>query len=78
LFEDPGVSLVEDFDDERKIVPAKARGALPVVAVLVEALDGNVVTDTGRRVVSPNSGFDLSESDFVDGFVGSHFVSPFL
>jgi len=70
--------LVEDFDGERKIVPAEARGALPVVAVFVKTLDCDVVTNTGRCVISPNRSLDFSESDFVNWFVGSHFVSPFL
>ena len=74
LVEDPVVGLIGDFDDQWKIISAKAGGILPLGAVLVQATDRDIVPDSVFGRVFPDGGFDPSESHFVNGSFGGRTI----
>ena len=73
LFVDPGMGLIDHFGHQRQVIPTEAGGILPLVAVLVEPTDGDVVPRSVLGFVLPDRGTDATEADLVDGrrFLGS-------
>ena len=62
---DPRVGLVRNLGHEGKVVPTEALRSLPIVAVLVKALKGDVVTGEAVNFVRPNRSLHVSEADFM-------------
>ena len=67
LLEDPRVGHVDDLGHEGQVVASKTFRGLPVVPVLVEALDGDVVASAGLGVVCPDGGLDGAEAYLMNG-----------
>ena len=65
----PGVCLVRHFGQQQQVVATERIGGFPDVAVLVEAVEGDVVTNASFRIVSPDRGLDVPEPDLVYWFV---------
>jgi len=58
LSADPGVGEVRDLGHEQQVVTAERVGVLPLLAVLLETGEGDVVTDPAVGVVLPDGGLD--------------------
>jgi hypothetical protein len=69
LLKDPRLGKVCDLRDKVKFIATEARGGFPFVAVFVEASDDDVVTRAIVRFVRPDSRFDATQSDLVNGFL---------
>src|SRR5262249_44890083 len=65
-FDDLRVSQVRGFGKGQEIVCVVAVRALPRVAILVAALEGDVVESSLVRLVCPDAGRDQSDADFPD------------
>ena len=61
------MALIGNFDQQRKVITAKARRVLPVVTVLVDATDRDVVPRAVLGFVGPDGSADAAETDFVNG-----------
>jgi hypothetical protein len=70
--EDPGVRRIGHLGEKEQVVPAEALGALPLVAVLVQALESYVVPRTALGYVPPDCAFDVADSYFGSGFLICH------
>ena len=62
------MGLIGHFAQQQEVVATEGLGGLPLVTVLVETAEGGVETHPRFGFVPPDSGFDLAEPDFVDGF----------
>ena len=74
LIKDPVVCLIGDFDDQWKIIPAKAGGVLPLVAVFVETAERDIVPHSVFGRVFPDGGFNPPESHFVNRSFGGRTI----
>jgi hypothetical protein len=71
LSADPRVGVIRHFAQQQQVIAPEGIGGFPIVAVFVEAGEGDVVTNASFGVVSPDCGFDKAEPDLV---YGSYFV----
>ena len=74
LIEDPVVCLIGDFDDQWKIVSAKAGRVFPLGTVFVETAERDIVPDSIFGRVFPDGGFNPSESHFVNRSFGGRTI----
>ena len=74
LIEDPVVCLIGDFDDQWKIISAKAGRVLPLRAIFVKAAERDIVPDSVFGRVFPDGGFNPSESHFVNRSFGGRTI----
>ena len=68
--EDARVSPIGHFGQHQQVIATKALRGFPLLAVLVEAGEGDVVPRAAFGFVWPNRSLDTSDSDFSDGFLG--------
>src|SRR5690606_1725713 len=69
---DARVRQIGDLGQDQQVVAAEALGGLPVVAVLVDALEGDVVPGRSAGLVLPDGGLDGADSNFRYGFGVCH------
>ena len=67
-FEDPRVRLIGHFRQNQQVVAAAGLGRLPLITVLVEAREGDVVPGDPADPVFPNRRLDGSDPEFGCGF----------
>jgi hypothetical protein len=72
MVEDPTVSLIEDFGHKWKIIPPKGRRVFPLIAILIQATDGDIVSRTILSFIFPDGSPNAAHPDFV---YRSHFGS---
>src|ERR1039458_4668508 len=63
----PGVCLIRNLAQQQQVVPAERVGGLPVVAVFVDAAEGDVVANAAFSFVFPDRSLDVAEPDLVYG-----------
>ncbi len=66
--ENPVVTAIKHFGDNREVVSAKRLRILPILAVLVESADGHVMTRAILGFVFPNRRSDSTEANLLNGF----------
>jgi hypothetical protein len=69
LLEDPSVRQIGDLDHHRQVIATEAVAGLPLLAITVNPLDGDVVADAALGLVRPNGGLDASQPHFMDWFI---------
>ncbi len=62
---------------ERQIVSTEAGGVFPLVTILVEPGEGDVVPGAVLGVVLPDGGLDAAQTHFMDGLLLGHGRVPF-
>ncbi len=67
--EDSGVGLVSDLGKKQQIVAAEGRGALPLVAIFVEAVERHVEPRAVLGRVLRNGSLYRARPDFGDWFL---------
>ena len=72
--EDARVGLIGHFRQYQQVVASEALRRLPLIAVLVEAAEGDVVPRAVDGFVSPDCSLDGADSDFSNGFRVIHDV----
>jgi len=66
---DPGVSLVEGFNDQRDVLRTKTVRTLPVLSVSEGPGDGYVVAFSAFGLIEPDRTLDTSNPDLMHGLV---------
>ena len=67
--EEPRVGLIGHFRKDQQVVAPKALRALPLIAVFVEAREGDVVPRLLFGSIAPNRSLDATDPDFINGFL---------
>ncbi len=70
--EDARVHGVGHLGEKQEVVPAEALGALSIVAVLVEALECDVLPRAACAFVPPNCRLDAADSEFRNWYLVCH------
>ena len=60
--------MIRHFAQQQEVVTTERIGGLPLVAVFVEAAEGDVVANATFGVVFPDGGLEMAEPDFIYGF----------
>jgi len=61
------VGLVEHLRQQQQVVTTEAVGGFPLLAILVDAGDGDVEAGAVLGLILPDGGFDGTETDFMNG-----------
>lgn len=72
---DPRVGQIRGLGDQRQVVATEAGGFLPDVAVAVQANDADGMAFPGFRLIPPDAGFDVAESNGVGGLSHREYLS---
>src|SRR5205807_1368 len=70
VLEDPGVGLIDHLGQDEQVVTTEAVGRFPLVAILVDAGDGDVEPGAVLGPVLPDGGLHGTDTDFMNWLYG--------